>query len=183
MFINNHSLRNKSLLPRNKVAHIELLRELAKPVLRYAVTVIYKNQQRKKNKEFLSCEKKSEVKNKNITTTFGKSLFLTKHRMRYAIYIPPKNKRPRNKFNDGCLWKPAKCNSVRASKQLQFVAITETFNGNQAKRYTLHISLCTINRKESSSSSSSDNEFSKEEQPLTYTQIQLKHILVLKNIS
>ena len=42
--------------------------------------------------------------------------------------------RPRNKPNDGCLWKPAKRNSVRASKQLRFVAITETFNGNQALR-------------------------------------------------
>ena len=43
-----------------------------------------------------------------------------------------KYKRPRNKPNDGCLWKPAKRNSVRPSKQLRFVAITETFNGNQA---------------------------------------------------
>ena len=43
-----------------------------------------------------------------------------------------KYKRPRNKPNDGCLWKPAKRNSVRTSKQLRFVAITETYNGNQA---------------------------------------------------
>ena len=43
-----------------------------------------------------------------------------------------KYKRPRNKPNYGCLWKPAKPNSVRASKQLRFVAITETFNENQA---------------------------------------------------
>ena len=43
-----------------------------------------------------------------------------------------KYNRPRNKPNDGCLWKPVKCRSVRASKQLQFVAITETFNENQA---------------------------------------------------
>ena len=40
--------------------------------------------------------------------------------------------RPCNKPNDGCLWKPAKRNSVHASKQLRFVAITKTFNGNQA---------------------------------------------------
>ena len=51
--------------------------------------------------------------------------------MRYAIYIPPNAKRA-NKPNNGCLWKPAKHNSVWASKQLRFVAITETFNGNQA---------------------------------------------------
>ena len=43
-----------------------------------------------------------------------------------------KYKRRRNKPNDGCLWKPAKRNSVCASKQLRYVAITEIFNGNQA---------------------------------------------------
>ena len=43
-----------------------------------------------------------------------------------------KYQRPRNKQNDCCLWKPAKHNSVRASKILRFVAITETFNENQA---------------------------------------------------
>ena len=44
--------------------------------------------------------------------------------MRYAIYMPPNTKKLRNK--------PAKRNKVRASKQLRFVAITKTFNGNQA---------------------------------------------------
>ena len=43
-----------------------------------------------------------------------------------------KYKRLRNKPNDGCLWKLAKRNSVCMSEQLQFLAITETFNGNQA---------------------------------------------------
>ena len=43
-----------------------------------------------------------------------------------------KYQRPRNKPSDGCLWKPSNRNSVCASKQLRFVAITETFNGNQA---------------------------------------------------
>ena len=37
-------------------------------------------------------EKRAKLKTKNITTTFGKSVFLTKHRMRYAIYIPPNTK-------------------------------------------------------------------------------------------
>ena len=41
-------------------------------------------------------------------------------------------KRPRNKPNDGYLWKPTERNSVCASKQLRFVAITETINGNRA---------------------------------------------------
>ena len=74
----DHSLRNKNLRGRNKVAHVELLRALARPVSRYAVTVIYEKQQRKKQKK--------------ITTTFGKSLFLIKYRMRYAIYMPPNTK-------------------------------------------------------------------------------------------
>ena len=139
MITSDHSLCNKILRGRNKVAHAELLRGLARPVLRYAVTVTYKNQQRKKQKRFSVLRKKSKAKNKKIiTTSFGKSLFLIKYRMRYAIYMPPKDKRPRNKPNDGCLWKPTKRNSVRASKQLRFVAITETFNGNQAIVATDH---------------------------------------------
>ena len=40
-------------------------------------------------------------------------------------------KRPRYKPDNGCLWKPAKRNSVCTSKQLGFVASTETFNGNR----------------------------------------------------
>ena len=43
-----------------------------------------------------------------------------------------KYKRLGNKPSDVCLLKPAKCNSVRTSKQLRFVATTETFSGNQA---------------------------------------------------
>ena len=43
-------------------------------------------------KDFLSTEKKSKVKNKKITTIFGKSLFLIKYRMRYAINMPPNTK-------------------------------------------------------------------------------------------
>ena len=83
----------------------------------------------KHKKYFLSCKKRAKLKTKNITTTFGKSLFLIK-------YIPDalrdlhasKYKRHRNKPDDGWLWKPAKPNKIRMSKQLRFVAITETFN-------------------------------------------------------
>ena len=56
----DHSLRNKSLRARNKVAHVELLRGL---VPRYAVTMTYRNQQRKKNKISCPPEKKSKAKN------------------------------------------------------------------------------------------------------------------------
>ena len=51
----NPSLRHKSLRARNKVAHFELLRGL---VPRYAVTVIYRNQQRKKQNRFSVLRKK-----------------------------------------------------------------------------------------------------------------------------
>ena len=43
-----------------------------------------------------------------------------------------KYKRPHNKPDKGCIWKPAKRNNVRMSKQLRFVASTKTFHGNQA---------------------------------------------------
>ena len=46
-----------------------------------------------KNKEyFLFCKKKSKPKTKKILTTFGKSLFLIKYRIRYAIFMPPNTK-------------------------------------------------------------------------------------------
>ena len=60
MITNDHSIRNKSLRGRNNVAHVELLRGLARPVLRYAVTVIYRNQQRKKQKRFAALRKKKQ---------------------------------------------------------------------------------------------------------------------------
>ena len=56
----NPSLRNKSLRARNKFAHVELLRGFARPVPRYAVTVIYRNQQRKKQKRFSVLRKKKQ---------------------------------------------------------------------------------------------------------------------------
>ena len=66
---------------------------VAKAVPRYAVTVIYRNQQRKKQKRFSVLRKKrAKPKTKNITTTFGKSLFLIKYRMRYVIYMLPNTK-------------------------------------------------------------------------------------------
>ena len=74
---------------------VELLRELVRPVPRYAVTVIYRNQQRKKQNRFSVLRiKRAKPKVKKITTTFGMSLFLTEYRMRYAIYMPPNTKKP-----------------------------------------------------------------------------------------
>ena len=43
-------------------------------------------------KDFLSAQKKSKAKNKKITTTFGKTLYLIEYRVRYAIYMPTNTK-------------------------------------------------------------------------------------------
>ena len=72
MITSNHSLRNKSLRGGDKVAHVELLRGLARPVPRYAVTVIYRNQQRKKQQRFSVLRKKSKTKNKKNNDDFWK---------------------------------------------------------------------------------------------------------------
>ena len=74
MITSNHSLRNKSLRAHNKVTHVELLQRLARPVPQYAVTVINRNQQHKKQRFSVIREKKAKPK-KIIMTTFGKSLF------------------------------------------------------------------------------------------------------------
>ena len=37
-------------------------------------------------------KKRAKLLTRNITTTFGKSLFLAEYRMRYAIYIPQNTK-------------------------------------------------------------------------------------------
>ena len=58
----------------------------------YTVTVTYRNQQRKNKKGFSVFRKKSKAKNKKLTTTFGKSFFLIKYRMRYVIYMPANTK-------------------------------------------------------------------------------------------
>ena len=65
-----------------------------------------------KQKIFFVFRKKFKVDNKKkITTTFRKSLFLIKYRMRYAIHLPSNTKTTCNKPKNGCLWKPANRNS------------------------------------------------------------------------
>ena len=51
---------------------------------RYAVTATNENQE--------SDTKKSNTRNNFITTTFGKSVFITPYQMHYAIYITPNAK-------------------------------------------------------------------------------------------
>ena len=46
-----------------------------------------------------------------------------------------KYKIPDNRPYDGYLWKPAKCNKIRTSKQLGFVTSTKKFNRNQALKW------------------------------------------------
>ena len=110
MITSDHSLRNKSLEGRNKVAHVELLQGLATPVPRYAVSVIYRKQQLKKQKRFSVFQK-----NKSKTK---KSLFLIKYWMRYTINIPPNTKDLTINQTMVAYGNRQKRNSVRASKQL-----------------------------------------------------------------
>ena len=82
LLTSNPSIRNKNLRARNKVAHVELLRGL------WPVGTDNPGQKQ----IFCPPKKKAKLKTKNITTTFGKPLFLTQYRMRYPIYIPPNTK-------------------------------------------------------------------------------------------
>ena len=95
MITSDHSLRNKSLRPRNKVEHVELLPGL---VPRYAVTVIYRNQQRKKKRFPVLQKKRAKPK---ITATFGKSVISDKMQETKRNFCPPKKiAKPKNKNND-----------------------------------------------------------------------------------
>ena len=113
---------------------------VARLVPRCVVTAIYGNRERRIQKYFLSSWKKNAKPRNNFTTmTFGKSLFITQYRMHTS-----ECKIPHNRTYDGYLWKPAKRNKVRTSKQLQFAASTKTFNGNQAQGQTQQTNLKTI---------------------------------------
>ena len=125
----NPSLCNKSLRARNKVTHVELLRGLCRDML--CLWSIETNNA-KNQKIFCPPKKRAKLNARKYNDDFRKVVI--------SDYIPnalrdlhaSKYKRPCNKPNDGCLRKPAKRNSVRASKQLRFFAFTEIFNGNQA---------------------------------------------------
>ena len=89
MLTSNPNICNKSLRARNKVAHAELLQGLCCDML--WLWPVRTNNAGYKN---IFCPPKNRAKHrtKNITTTFGKSLFLTQYHMRYTIYIPPNTK-------------------------------------------------------------------------------------------
>ena len=128
MITSDHSLRNKSMRARNKVAHVELLRGL---VLRYAVTVIYRNQQRKKKK--ISCPPEKRAKPK-ITTTFGKSLFLIKCKKQKRISVLRKKRaKPKTKINNDDFQKVVIYNKMHEIK------IIFCFPGKKAKPKTKKI--------------------------------------------
>ena len=90
MLTRNPSLPNKNMCARNKVAHVELLRGGAMLVLRFAVAETYGNLERSLQKRFSILRKRwARPRTYFVTVTFGKSLFITQYRMRYAIYLPP----------------------------------------------------------------------------------------------
>ena len=130
MLTSNPSLSSKSLLARNKVADVELMRGDARLCAVICCDCnLWKPRMQCTGNICCPSEKKARPRNFFITTTF-------------IIYNPIPDalhdlhtsecKRTHHRTYDGCRWKPAECNKVRTSKQLRFVANTETFNGNQA---------------------------------------------------
>ena len=124
MCTSNPSLRNKSLRFLNKVAHVELSRGDAMLVPQCVMTATYRNREHSMQKRFTVLrQKRARQKKYFITTNFEKSLFMTQCRMRVCDLHTFRLKIPRNKPYDGYLWKPAKGNIARTSKQLRFVAL------------------------------------------------------------
>ena len=115
----NSSLRNKSLRARNNV---ELLRGLCRDML--WLPPIETNNAR--NKTVFCFPKKKKSKKQKIPTTFGKSLFLIKYRMRYMIYMPLNTLDLA--ITQTMVAHKNRQNSVCTSKQLRFVVITGPFN-------------------------------------------------------
>ena len=116
-------------LATNKVAHVELLRGLRCSTL--WLWPIETNKAGDK-KDFLSSEKKAKLKAKKIIATFGKSLFVTKCRMRYAIYMPPN---PKDLAINQTMVAHGNCRNATAFARVNnsdLLRSTETFNGNQA---------------------------------------------------
>ena len=89
MLTSNPSLRNRNLRGRIKVTHVGLFRGGVRLMRRYAVTGTYGNWIRGIQKGFSVFQnKRARLRNNFITTSFGKSFFITQHRMRYTFYIP-----------------------------------------------------------------------------------------------
>ena len=93
------------------------------------------------HKIFCLLEKKSKAKNKRYNNVFRNVVIYSTMPDALRDLHTSKYKRPRNKPDDGCLWKRAKRDNVRTSKQLRFVACTETFKGNQALGYYSNIQI------------------------------------------
>ena len=70
-------------------------------------------------KDFLFSEKKARLKKNNY---FRKVVIFNSIPDALRDSHTSKYKRPRNKNSDGCLWKPAKRNNARTTKQFRFVA-------------------------------------------------------------
>ena len=83
-------------------------------------------------KRFSVLRKKKEQRSKQKINNFRKVVVSNSIPHVLRDLHTSKYKRPRNKLDNGCLWKSAKGNSVCTSKQLRFVASTELFNENQA---------------------------------------------------
>ena len=72
MDTNSHKQSQPSQQKPARSQHVELLRGLARPVPRYAVTVICRNQQQKTKKIFCPPKKRAKLKTKKDNENFRK---------------------------------------------------------------------------------------------------------------
>ena len=107
---------------------------VARFVLRCAVTATYGNRERRIQKYFqFSGKKRAKSRNKEFYNNDCRKVVIYNAAPDTLRDLHTSQcKRSHSRTYDGCLWKPAKRNKVRMSKQLQFVVNTEAFNGNQA---------------------------------------------------
>ena len=119
MLTSNHSLRNKSMRARKKVARVELLRGLCCDML-WPWPAETDNAGYKK----IFCPPKKGAKLKTIKYNNGLRKVVISNLISDALRNShtTKYKIPHNIPDDGCLWKPATANNVRMNKKLWFVA-------------------------------------------------------------
>ena len=134
------NLHNKNLSARNKDTHVKIVRGCEACAAICCDCDLWKPITQDTKKDFRSSGKQARLRTKKYND-FRKVVIFNSIPDALRNLHTSKYKRPRNKPNDGCLWKLVKYNSVRTSKQLRFVASTETFTGNQASVCTKITSL------------------------------------------
>ena len=123
MLTSNSILRNKTLHARNKIAHVEFLRDLCRNML-----WLVKTDHAGHKEIFCPPKKRAKLETKQHGNNFWKVVISNSLLNALRNLHTSKYKRPHNKPDDGCLWKPAKHKNVRTSKQLRFFGKTQHTN-------------------------------------------------------